>query len=38
MGEVYWAEDAGLNRTVAIKVSGAQFSDRFEREANQSPR
>jgi serine/threonine protein kinase/Tfp pilus assembly protein PilF len=33
MGEVYRAEDARLSRTVAIKVSGAQFSDRFEREA-----
>jgi serine/threonine protein kinase len=33
MGEVYRAEDDRLNRTVAIKVSNAQFSERFEREA-----
>jgi hypothetical protein len=33
MGEVYRARDARLNRIVAIKVSGAQFSERFEREA-----
>jgi serine/threonine protein kinase/tetratricopeptide (TPR) repeat protein len=33
MGEVYRARDARLNRHVAIKVSGAQFSERFEREA-----
>jgi len=33
MGEVYRATDARLNRTVAIKVSTAQFSARFEREA-----
>jgi len=33
MGEVYRAHDARLNRDVAIKVSGAQFSERFEREA-----
>jgi len=33
MGEVYRARDTRLNRTVAIKVSRAQFSDRFEREA-----
>jgi serine/threonine protein kinase len=33
MGEVYKARDARLNRTVAIKTSHAQFSDRFEREA-----
>jgi serine/threonine protein kinase len=32
MGEVYRAEDARLNRTVAIKVSSAQFRERFERE------
>jgi serine/threonine protein kinase len=32
MGEVYRAEDARLNQTVAIKVSSAQFSERFERE------
>ena len=33
MGEVYRARDPRLNREVAIKVSAAQFSDRFEREA-----
>ena len=33
MGEVYRAEDPRLNRTVAIKVSGVQFSERFEHEA-----
>ena len=33
MGEVYRARDARLDRTVAIKVSRAQFSERFEREA-----
>jgi serine/threonine protein kinase len=33
MGEVYRARDARLNRFVAIKVSTAQFSERFEREA-----
>src|SRR5258708_3989944 len=33
MGEVYRAHDGRLNRDVAIKVSGAQFSERFEREA-----
>jgi serine/threonine-protein kinase len=33
MGEVYRARDTRLNRDVAIKVSGAQFTDRFEREA-----
>src|ERR1035438_5775110 len=34
MGEVYKARDTRLNRDVAIKVSGARFSDRFEREAH----
>ena len=34
MGEVYKARDTRLNRTVAIKVSNAQFSERFEREAH----
>jgi serine/threonine protein kinase len=33
MGEVYKARDTRLNRTVAIKVSKDQFTDRFEREA-----
>src|SRR5258708_11543333 len=33
LGEVYRAQDAGLNRQVAIKVSSAGFSERFEREA-----
>lgn len=33
MGEVYRARDTRLDRTVAIKVSRAQFTERFEREA-----
>jgi serine/threonine-protein kinase len=33
MGEVYRARDPRLNRLVAVKVSAAQFSERFEREA-----
>src|SRR6478752_1994251 len=33
MGEVYHARDSRLNREVAIKVSNAQFTDRFTREA-----
>src|SRR5271154_6331971 len=33
MGEVYRARDPRLNRDVAVKVSAAQFSERFEREA-----
>jgi serine/threonine protein kinase len=33
MGEVYRAHDPRLGRDVAIKVSAAQFSERFEREA-----
>src|SRR5712671_2475224 len=33
MGQVYRARDSRLNRDVAIKVSAAQFSERFEREA-----
>ncbi len=33
MGEVYRARDTRLGRDVAIKVSAAQFTDRFEREA-----
>ena len=33
MGEVYKARDTRLKRDVAIKICGAQFSERFEREA-----
>src|SRR5262245_47402780 len=33
MGEVYRARDVRLDRVVAIKVSGEQFSERFDREA-----
>jgi serine/threonine protein kinase len=33
MGEVYRARDPRLNRDVAIKVSHAEFSERFTREA-----
>src|SRR5262245_2619016 len=33
MGEVYRAGDPRLGRDVAIKVSAAQFTERFEREA-----
>src|SRR6201982_8234 len=33
MGEVYRAHDVRLNRDVAIKISTAQFTDRFSREA-----
>ncbi len=33
MGEVYKARDTRLGREVAIKVSTAKFSERFEREA-----
>src|SRR5262249_15800584 len=33
MGEVYRARDTRLNRTVAIKIAAAQFSERFESEA-----
>jgi serine/threonine protein kinase len=33
MGEVYKARDTRLNRAVAVKISHAQFSERFEREA-----
>jgi Tol biopolymer transport system component/predicted Ser/Thr protein kinase len=32
MGEVYRAHDSRVGRDVAIKVSAAQFSERFERE------
>jgi len=33
MGEVYRAQDTRLRREVAVKVSGDQFTERFEREA-----
>jgi serine/threonine protein kinase len=33
MGEVYRARDSRLNRSVAIKVSSEQFTERFQREA-----
>src|SRR6266545_612142 len=33
MGKVFRAHDSRLGRDVAIKVSAAQFSERFEREA-----
>src|SRR5512141_3191928 len=33
MGEVYRARDTRLGRDVAIKLSSARFSERFEREA-----
>jgi serine/threonine protein kinase len=33
MGEVYRATDTRLHRQLAIKVSSARFSERFEREA-----
>ncbi|MGD0778375.1 MAG: hypothetical protein ABSC05_36810 [Candidatus Solibacter sp.] len=33
MGEVYKARDTHLDRMVALKVSQAQFRERFEREA-----
>jgi Tol biopolymer transport system component/predicted Ser/Thr protein kinase len=33
MGEVYKARDTRLDRTVAIKVGAAKFSEHFEREA-----
>jgi serine/threonine protein kinase len=33
MGEVYRARDPRVNREVAIKISAAQFTERFEREA-----
>jgi len=33
MGEVYQGRDTRLDRSVAIKVSAAQFSELFDREA-----
>src|ERR1051326_6218263 len=33
MGEVYRARDTRLDRTVAIKISKEQFTERFERAA-----
>src|SRR5947208_14641657 len=33
MGQVWSARDSRLDRTVAIKVSAEQFTERFEREA-----
>jgi serine/threonine protein kinase len=33
MGEVYRASDSRVGREVAIKVSGQEFSERFEQEA-----
>ncbi len=33
MGEVYRAHDSRLSRDVAIKVSNAQFTERFTRDA-----
>jgi serine/threonine-protein kinase len=33
MGEVWKARDTRLDRVVAIKIAGVQFSERFEREA-----
>src|SRR5690242_13522034 len=33
MGEVYKARDTRLDRSVAVKVSAARFSDRFAQEA-----
>ncbi len=33
MGEVYKARDTRLDRTVAVKISQGNFSERFEREA-----
>src|SRR5262245_9755212 len=34
MGEVYKGRDTRLDRTVAIKVSSKEFSERFQREAH----
>ena len=33
MGQVYRARDSRIDRTVALKTSADQFSERFEREA-----
>ena len=38
MGAVYRARDTRLDRTVALKVSKADFSDRFERDGTVQPR
>lgn len=38
MGAVYKARDTRLDRIVAVKVSQAAFSERFEREARATPR
>lgn len=37
MGAVYKAVDTRLDRTVAIKIAAAQYSDRFRREARAIP-
>src|SRR5262245_23932217 len=34
MGDVWKARDTRVNRSVAVKVTREQFSDRFRREAN----
>lgn len=36
IGEVYKARDSRLGRDVAVKVSAAQFTERFERKREQS--
>jgi eukaryotic-like serine/threonine-protein kinase len=38
MGEVYRAHDSRLGRDVAIKISAAQFSERFDRESTRRSR
>jgi serine/threonine protein kinase len=37
MGEVHKARDTRLGRDVAVKVSAAQFTERFARERAPSP-